>query len=47
VTPESFSVVFKKVKRLNPDGTAPEDALLNRTKLTVPRDSIEVHVERL
>ena len=37
VTPESFSVTFNKVKPLNPDGTAPTDALLGRTRLTVPR----------
>lgn len=47
VTPESFSVTFNKVKPLNPDGTAPTDALLGRTRLTVPRDSVEVRVERI
>ncbi|MFX1766530.1 alkaline phosphatase D family protein [Paraburkholderia sp. A1RI-2L] len=47
VTPEHFSVVFNKVKALNPDRTAPADALLDRTRLTVPRDAVEVHVERL
>jgi len=46
VTPESFSVVFNKVRPLNPDGTAPADALLERTRLTVPKDSVEVRVER-
>ncbi|WP_433705538.1 alkaline phosphatase D family protein [Paraburkholderia sacchari] len=46
VTPEQFSVVFNKVKPLNPDGTAPADALLDRTRLTVPRDAVEVRVER-
>jgi alkaline phosphatase D len=47
VTPDSFSVVFTKVKRLNDDGTAPVDALLQRTRLTVPRDAVTVDVERL
>jgi alkaline phosphatase D len=47
VTPESFSVVFNKVRRLNADGTAPADALLDRTQLTVPKDAVEVCVERL
>ncbi|KWH34360.1 alkaline phosphatase D family protein [Burkholderia stagnalis] len=47
VTPEHFSVVFNKVKPLNPDGSAPADALLDRTRLTVPRDAVEVRVERL
>ncbi|MPW20672.1 alkaline phosphatase [Paraburkholderia sp. CNPSo 3157] len=46
VTPESFSVVFNKVRPLNPDGTTPADALLERTRLIVPRDSVEVRVER-
>ncbi|HKT94944.1 MAG TPA: hypothetical protein VJS30_00220 [Paraburkholderia sp.] len=47
VTPENFSVVFNKVRPLNPDGTAPEDALLDRTRLIVPRNAVEVHVERV
>jgi len=47
VTPAQFSVTFKKMKPLNPDGTAPADALLGRTRLTVPRDSVEVRVEHL
>ncbi len=47
VTPESFSVVFNKVRPLNPDGTAPADALLERTRLTVPKGSVEVRVEHL
>ena len=47
VTPESFSVVFNKVARLNADGTPPTDALLQRTRLTVPKDAVEVHVEQL
>ncbi|HKT66092.1 MAG TPA: alkaline phosphatase D family protein, partial [Burkholderia sp.] len=47
VTPEHFSVTFNKVKPLNPDGTAPADALLGRTRLTVPRDSAEVRVEHI
>ncbi|KVN84916.1 alkaline phosphatase D family protein [Burkholderia ubonensis] len=47
VTPERFSVVFNKVKPLNPDGTAPADALLDRIRLTVPRDSVEVRVEHV
>ncbi|RQS71548.1 alkaline phosphatase [Burkholderia sp. Bp8963] len=46
VTRESFSVVFNKMKPVNPDGTAPADALLDRTRLTVPKDAVEVHVER-
>ncbi|SEJ13395.1 alkaline phosphatase D family protein [Paraburkholderia diazotrophica] len=46
VTPESFSVVFNKVRSLNPDGTAPADALLERTRLIVHKDAIEVRVER-
>ncbi|WP_175944912.1 alkaline phosphatase D family protein [Burkholderia pyrrocinia] len=46
VTPEHFSVVFNKVRPLSPDGTAPADALLDRTRLTVPKDSVEVRVER-
>ncbi|MEX3941077.1 alkaline phosphatase [Paraburkholderia sp. BR10937] len=46
VTPESFSVVFNKVKPLNLDGTTPADALLDRTRLTVQRDSVDVRVER-
>lgn len=47
VTPEYFSVTFNKVKPLNPDGAAPADALLGRTRLTVPRDSVDVHVEHM
>jgi alkaline phosphatase D len=47
VTPDSFSVVFTKVKRLNDDGTAPVDALLQRTRLTVPRGAVKVDVEQL
>ncbi|WGS47733.1 alkaline phosphatase D family protein (plasmid) [Burkholderia sp. JSH-S8] len=47
VTPEGFSVVFNKVRPLNPDGSAPADALLDRTRLTVPRGLVEVRVERL
>ncbi|TCW83968.1 alkaline phosphatase [Burkholderia sp. SRS-46] len=47
VTPEGFSVVFNKVRPLNPDGSAPAGALLGCTRLTVPRDSVEVRVERL
>ncbi|VWB41832.1 alkaline phosphatase [Burkholderia lata] len=47
VTPEYCSVTFNKVKPLNPDGAAPADALLGRTRLTVPRDSVEVRVEHL
>ncbi|ABB05846.1 hypothetical protein Bcep18194_C6799 [Burkholderia lata] len=47
VTPEYFSVTFNKVKPLNPDEAAPADALLGRTRLTVPSDSVEVRVEHL
>ncbi|WP_244306151.1 hypothetical protein [Paraburkholderia lacunae] len=39
-------MVFNKVRRLNADGTAPADALLARTRLTVPKDAVEVRVER-
>ncbi len=47
VTPEHFFVAFNKVKPLNPDGSAPAGALLDRTRLTVPRGAVEVRVERL
>ncbi|WP_176114926.1 alkaline phosphatase D family protein [Burkholderia cepacia] len=47
VTPDSFSVTFNKMKPLSPDGAAPADALLGRTRLTVPRDSVEVRVEHM
>lgn len=47
VRPKYFSVTFNKVKPLNPDGAAPADALLGRTRLTVPSDSVEVRVEHL
>lgn len=46
VTPDSFSVIFTKVKRLNADGTAPDDAVLQRTRLTVQKDAVEVRVEQ-
>ena len=45
VTPESFSVVFNKVRRLNADGTAPADVLLDRIRLTVFTDMVDVRVE--
>lgn len=44
VTPEGFSVVFSKVKRVNGDGAAPVDPLAGRILLTVPRDSTDVRV---
>ncbi|MGO4330776.1 alkaline phosphatase [Cupriavidus sp. 2TAF22] len=47
VTQESFSVVFNKVKRLNSDGSAPDHALLHRTRLTVLKDSTKVRIETL
>ena len=47
VTPDRFSVVFNKVARLNADGTPPIDALLQRTRLTVAKDAVEVYVEQL
>jgi alkaline phosphatase D len=47
VTADRFSVIFTKVKRLNADGTAPEDALLQRTRLTIAKNTVEVQVEPL
>jgi len=42
---ESFSVAFNKVRRLSADGTAPADALLDRIRLTVFTDAVDVRVE--
>lgn len=46
VTPEGFSVVFSKVKRVSAEGAAPADPLAGRILVTVPRDSTDVRVAR-
>jgi alkaline phosphatase D len=44
VTPESFVVVFNKVKRVGSNGMAPADPLLQRTRLTVLKDTADVRI---
>jgi alkaline phosphatase D len=44
VTPERFVVVFNKVKRVDSNGMAPADPLLQRTRLTVLKDTADVRI---
>jgi alkaline phosphatase D len=45
VTPDSFVVVYNKVKPLNSDGSAPANPLLSRTRITVTNGSTTPSVE--
>ncbi|GJH17173.1 alkaline phosphatase D family protein [Caballeronia novacaledonica] len=45
VTPTQFIAIFNKVKFLNADGTAPQNPLQKRTRLTINAGAVSVAVE--
>lgn len=45
VTADRFTVVYNKVKRLNPDGTVPANPLAKRTRITLTAGSTDLTVE--
>ncbi|MDR5735084.1 alkaline phosphatase D family protein [Caballeronia sp. LZ025] len=45
VTAGQFIAIFNKVKSLNADGTAPQDALAKRTRLTINAGAVSIGVE--
>jgi len=44
VTPTQFVAIYNKVKGLNPDGTAPQNPLQKRTRLTINAGAVAIAV---
>jgi alkaline phosphatase D len=45
VTPTQFVAIYNKVKGLNTDGTAPQNPLQKRTRLTINAGAVAIAVE--